>query len=183
MVNLWNWPESVGPTTRWSPSRQIPLHNKRISWVRHNVHARQQNRESKWNRGAWSKHFSTLTCTEYLPRQSPPLALCRSHQPVKMHTAVNHIKIIRRYLDCKLNIVHVCASWLLYLRLTWNSVSCCISSSCALLLLRGGMMLKKTFSKSRLSPDTLDRVKMGVMLPSRAQVCDQHKQTFYCYEF
>lgn len=44
-------------------------------------------------------------------------------------------------------------------------------------------MLKKTFSKSRLSPDTLDRVKMGVMLPGRAQVCDQHKQTFYYYEF
>lgn len=58
-----------------------------------------------------------------------------------------------------------------------------MSSSCALLLLRGGMMLKKTFSKSRLSPDTLDKVKMGVMLPGRAQVCDQHKQTFYYYEF
>lgn len=47
---------------------------------------------------------------------------------------------------------------------TWNSVSCCMSSSCSLLLLRGGRMLKKTLSRSRLSPDTLDRVKMGVML-------------------
>lgn len=34
-------------------------------------------------------------------------------------------------------------------------------------------MLKKTFSKSRLSPDTLDTVKMGVMLPGRAQARDQ----------
>ncbi len=39
-----------------------------------------------------------------------------------------------------------------------------MSSSCSLLLLRGGRILKKTFSKSRLSPVTLDRVKMGVML-------------------
>lgn len=30
-------------------------------------------------------------------------------------------------------------------------------------------MLKKTFSRSRLSPDTLDKVKMGVMLQGRGQ--------------
>lgn len=36
-------------------------------------------------------------------------------------------------------------------------------------------MLKKTLSKSRLSPDTLDTVKMGVMLPRRAR--DQDTQT------
>lgn len=39
-------------------------------------------------------------------------------------------------------------------------------------------MLKKTFSKSRLSPDTLDKVKMGVMLPGRAQAHDQETQAF-----
>lgn len=38
-------------------------------------------------------------------------------------------------------------------------------------------MLKKTLSKSRLSPDTLDTVKMGVMLPRRAQARDQDTQT------
>lgn len=74
------------------------------------------------------------------------------------------------------------ASWPLvcihkrHLRTTWNSVSCCISSSCSLLLLRGGMMLKKTLSKSRLSPDTLDKVKMGVMLPGRTQAHNQDTQ-------
>lgn len=28
-------------------------------------------------------------------------------------------------------------------------------------------MLRKTFKRSRFSPETLDRVKMGVMLPNR----------------
>ena len=37
-------------------------------------------------------------------------------------------------------------------------------------------MLKKTLSKSKLSPDTLDKVKMGVMLPGRAQTSDQDTQ-------
>lgn len=54
---------------------------------------------------------------------------------------------------------------------TWNSVSCCISSSCSLLLLSGGRMLRNTFRRSRLSPDTLDRVKIGVMLHT-----DTHKK-------
>lgn len=35
-------------------------------------------------------------------------------------------------------------------------------------------MLKKTFSRSRLSPDTLDKVKMGVMLPERSILHDQN---------
>lgn len=35
-------------------------------------------------------------------------------------------------------------------------------------------MLKKTFSRSRLSPDTLDKVKMGVMLPGRSILHDQN---------
>lgn len=39
-----------------------------------------------------------------------------------------------------------------------------MSCSCSLLLLRGGMTFRKTFRRSRLSPDTLDRVKIGVML-------------------
>lgn len=38
-------------------------------------------------------------------------------------------------------------------------------------------MLKKTLSKSKLSPDTLDKVKMGVMLPERAQTHNQHTRT------
>lgn len=38
-------------------------------------------------------------------------------------------------------------------------------------------MLKKTLSKSKLSPDTLDKVKMGVMLPERAQMHNQHTRT------
>lgn len=38
-------------------------------------------------------------------------------------------------------------------------------------------MLKKTLSKSRLSPDTLDTVKIGVMLPGRAQARDQDTKT------
>jgi len=36
-------------------------------------------------------------------------------------------------------------------------------------------MLKKTLSKSRLSPDTLDKVKMGVMLPWRAHACQNNE--------
>lgn len=47
-----------------------------------------------------------------------------------------------------------------------------MSSSCSLLLLRGGRILKKTFSKSRLSPDTLDRVKIGVMLQEDKKTTD-----------
>lgn len=52
-----------------------------------------------------------------------------------------------------------------------------MSSSCSLLLLSGGRMLKKTFNKSRLSPDTLDRVKIGVMLQNHNKTL---QKLFFC---